>query len=160
MNYPRQVFFLGAIWEITRFIVLFLSIVWQVEESRISLVRVLWFGSAQLALAIAFLMIGWDPPRYRRLVRLLAAAKVVTLVPGVAAVVVLVPGVALLASAGWSSGAGLTLIAPFIVLLIDIIFLVILLTCRVEEVPPDRDRGQPSNGDNLPDYHETDIGDH
>lgn len=154
MNYPRQIFFLSAVWELVRFVLIFLTLVGPAEGERISLVRILWFGSSQLALAIAFVMMGWNPGRFGQLSRLLAAAKIVTLVPGIALIVILIPELGMVASTGGSFASHMSLIAPFVVLVVDIIILVILLTYRREGTPTG-----PVGDDRLPDYHETDVED-
>ena len=159
MNYRRYVFFVGTIWELARFVAIFLSIVSQLGDTRVSLVRILWFGSSQLALALGFLMLGANPGRYANLCRLLAAAKIATLVPGVALVIILLPGIRLAMYAGPEFAAILALSVPLLVLVIDIIFLVILLTYRMEDTPRSSAPDLSSRDDRLPDYHETDVED-
>jgi hypothetical protein len=154
MKYPRQVFFLGAVWELIRFVLIFLTLAGQAAGSGVSLIRILWFGSSQLALAMAFVMIGSNSRRFGHLCRLLAASKIVTLVPGIALIVILIPELSLIAPSGGNFVSSLQLIAPFVVLLIDIIILVILLTYRGEDAP-----AEPAYDDRLPDYHETEVED-
>ncbi len=155
MNNSRPFFLLGALWELARFVILFLLIVWQVEDTRVSLVRILWFGSPQLALVAAFLFLGWNPHLYRQFGRLLAAAKIFSLIPGIALAIVLVRSARLLFVAEPFLSELLPILLPFFVLLIDIILLVILLTYS-------RGRKSSKNAtddEQLPDFRETHVED-
>lgn len=154
MSRPRFFSLAGALWELTRFSLLYALVLWQAEGSNLSMVRILWFGSAQLALIPAFILLAWDPIRYSQYIRLIAAAKIVSLVPGIGLTVILVRSLGLFVEPVHFIRFYFPVFASFAILAIDVIFLLILIRWG-----SGGGAEQPDTDSSLPEYHETEVKD-
>jgi hypothetical protein len=160
----RRVFFLvTAIWDLLRFLAIFLA-VWIVfrrtlETNNQGIYWLLILGNGGLLMSASLLFLYIDPERFRALLNLVRLGKILGLASASLLIILEPVGTGLrFLSAGFLPYR----IAPFSVLLIvsvvDLIFLFLLLSYQTEKTsPPPSSEGQSEQEPPLPDYRETVI---
>ena len=153
--YLRLVFYIGALWEILRFLFLFtgVSLLANPQANPFVNLHLLWISSGQACTALLFFLLAYMPSRFSSLRAVAAFFKLAGLLPAVA----LAP--LYLLRPIWSA-AGLTSwspVAPPAVAAVDCFFLLHLIsgTGRKLSRPPEEER---RDGPDLPDHRETPIG--
>jgi len=147
----RVVFLGGALWEILRFAVLLLVLTSKAPAFPGLPLHLLWFGASQLALVAALVFMAITPQRYPGFIQLLRIGVFLSIPPGLA--------VFLSGTSAASSVTGipalllyLQVFAPAAVVLLDLLFLVFLLSYTPQAQGPDSGSAQ-----DLPDYRSTTV---
>ncbi len=152
--FHRSVLYIGALWEIVRFLFLFTGVSLLVNPGSSPLVNLhlLWLSAGQVCTAALFFIGGYAPEKFPSLRGVTAFFKFAGLLPAAAAAAsgFLVPPTALAARPTWGAAGPAALPA------VDFIFLVYLI-----KYAPDRDSrsesGPAPEAPNLPDFRETRV---
>jgi hypothetical protein len=161
MKIRRLFFLLNSIWELVRFLILFLA-VWITFQQvlKIDSQAIFWlmlFGNSGLLVAAALLFLYVDPPRFRALLNLVRLGKGLGLFSALLLIILEPFGTGL---QSLSLSFPPYRIAPFSLLLIvvvaDLIFLFLLFSYQIEEsTPPSPAEKVKKEDPPLPEYRET-----
>lgn len=123
-------FVVCAAWEVVRFAVIFAILTVQpgAPTAAVYSVIALWFGSGQLVLAAAMVMLGLFPARYRAYLPLIRLGKLLSFGPAILAVVI---GIPLTADIGLPLTSIIRMATPIVILGVDSILFIFLLSYRI-----------------------------
>ncbi len=136
MARDKLFFLVAAGWELVRFAALFAILTVRPDGPTPAALSVtaLWFGSAQLALVGAFVMVGLFPDRYAVYLPLLRLAKFISIGPAVLLIVTGLPAVVTTAAAVLDL---VRLLTPIVIAGVDSILFLFLLSYRIgDDAPP------------------------
>ena len=159
MKIRRIIFLLNSIWELVRFLFLFLA-VWitfqrVLETNSQAIFWLMLFGNGGLLVAAALLFLYVDPPRFRALLNLARLGKGLGLISALLLIILEPFGAG---PQGLSMSFLPYRIAPFSILLLivvaDLIFLFLLFSYQIEDATPPTDEGKKDDPP-LPEYHKT-----
>lgn len=162
MKIRRIFFLLNSIWELVRFLSLFLA-VWitfqqVLETDRQAIFWLVLFGNGGLLVAAALLFLYVDPPRFRVLLNFVRLGKILGLFSALLLIILEPFGTGLQSSLSLSFPP--YRIAPLSILLLiaaaDLIFLFLLFSYQIEESNP-ASPAEETKEENppLPEYRET-----
>jgi len=150
-------FLAGGIWELLRFVTVFLLSTVAPAPAERSHLLLLWMGAPALLLAALFFSCAYYPERVSSYLPMVRLGAVLT---AVADIVMVVGGAPL-----WAEMVSETTLPPrpiifgvFLVLFVDLVVAVILFTLRPEDDQPGP-AAEPRPDQDLPDYSSTEVQD-
>jgi hypothetical protein len=148
-RFYKHLFYIGAIWEIGRFLFLFLAVSLLVNPTGNPLVNLhlLWLSAGGACTAALFFLMGYAPEKFSSLPKITAVFKFIGILP---ALIAIIAGFLIPRSMPADQRIALGLAVPILVLAVDVIFLVFLVRYAPDDAGEER-------GPDLPDFQETRI---